>query len=294
MGRIAIALNTLGFAIWTTAGAVSAQTPAFEVASVRLSTGPATPGTQRITDARVDITGVPLRRVLLLAFRSADHQLAGPKWVDDVRVNIHATIPAGATRQQVPEMLQQLLAERFGLLTHRERRPLDTFALVVGAAGAKMREVQPVDDLDKSFTSAALDELNDTPDGPVRTVFAQLALTTLTGRTMYQLKPTDRGTQILDATRMTMAELATVLEINVDKPVIDKTGLTGIYEFRIELPPHARILRAIPALRSSASAVPTGVSTSGALDDIGLRLEGQRGPVDVLVVDKIERTPRDN
>jgi uncharacterized protein (TIGR03435 family) len=80
--------------------------------------------------------------VLSLAFRAADYQLSAPNWIDEARVNIHATIPAGAARQQVPEMLQRLLAERFGLVTHREARPLEVSALVVGEAGVKMREVQ--------------------------------------------------------------------------------------------------------------------------------------------------------
>jgi uncharacterized protein (TIGR03435 family) len=265
----------------------------FEVASVRLSTGPETRGEQRITGARVDILGSPLRSVLLLAFGVADYQLDGPNWLGSLRVDIRATIPVGATKQQIPGMLETLLKERFALAARREVRPLDSMALVVSEAGAKMREVPPADDIDKSFPSRAIDVTTDTLNGPVRTVFSGLALTTLTQRTMYQIKPTERGTQILDAARMTMVELAALLEINIDKPVIDKTGLAGFYAFMLELPPHASVQRFI-TLMKTPNAAPTGVSTFSAVERLGLKLQPQRTPVDVVVIDRIERTPTTN
>jgi uncharacterized protein (TIGR03435 family) len=100
----------------------------------------------------VDITE-SLRGILSLAFRvMSPAQLVTP-WPPpfDEAVEIHATLPAGATVQQVPEMLQQLLTERFGLVTHRESRPMDAYELVVGVNGTTMREVDPVDELKKEF-----------------------------------------------------------------------------------------------------------------------------------------------
>src|SRR5262245_42489945 len=152
--------------------------PAFEVASVRLAPGPGVTS-QRMTDARVDLNFISLRALLLMAFRAKSYELVTPDWLAETRVSVQATMPSGSTRQQVPELLQRLLAERFRLVVHREPRPMDVQELLVGPGGHTMREVQPADELDKTFpvnkiaeqagTLAAMDRSVDTPDGPVRT-----------------------------------------------------------------------------------------------------------------------------
>jgi hypothetical protein len=101
--------------------AQSPQAPAFEVASVRMAG--AGPLTSRITDTRVDISQ-PMISILSTAFRADARRLVVPD-LNDAYVEIRATVPAGATRQQVPEMLQRLLVERFGLVWHRELRLTD-------------------------------------------------------------------------------------------------------------------------------------------------------------------------
>src|SRR5688500_6765436 len=97
-----------------TAQVIVAQPPAFELASVRLAPGPG-PTSQRMTDSRVDLNLISLRALLLLAFRAKGYELVGPDWLAEIRVSIQATLPTGATRQQIPEMLQRLLAQRFNL-----------------------------------------------------------------------------------------------------------------------------------------------------------------------------------
>lgn len=294
-----------------TAQVFAAQAPTFEVASVRLALGPGLPS-QRMTDTRVDLQLISLRNLLLLAFRAKAYELAGPDWLAETRVSIQATLPAGATRQQVPEMLQRLLAERFGLVVHREPRTMEVHELVAGPGGHKMREVEPANELDKSFpankiaerfgTAAQMDTVAGTPDGPVRTVTGDdLGRTTLTQRTMYKLTLNmdrlGRRTQTLDATRITMAELAALLTDIVGQPVLDKTGLRGFFQFgNLELPLTAFILttvRASAAARGSTFESPN-ISEAKAMEGIGLRLERRRAPIDVIVVDKIDRTPTDN
>ncbi|HET9384753.1 MAG TPA: TIGR03435 family protein [Gemmatimonadales bacterium] len=104
----------------------------------------------------------------------------------------------------------------------------------------------------------------------------------------------------MDATRMTMAELASLLTSNLDQPVLDKTGLTGFYRFTVELPADASVLR---TLRSAGIATtvdgtpigtPTGISAFKVIEGLGLRLERRREPFDVVVVDKMERRPIGN
>ena len=133
---------------------------------------------QRLTDTRVDIRA-PMIWLLFWAFRAQyyEFQISAPDWVSDVRVDIQATVPAGATVSQVPEMLQRLLAERFGMVVHRETRQMDGYELVVGPDGIKMREVEPVNDLKTEFPPQMdrngrppSDITRETPDGTLRTI----------------------------------------------------------------------------------------------------------------------------
>jgi uncharacterized protein (TIGR03435 family) len=83
----------------------------------------------------------------------------------------------------------------------------------------------------------------------------------------------------------------------LDRPVIDHTGLRGVYRFKVELDRSAmavRVLQALPADRQLALSEPTGVSTIKAVESLGLKLEERRAPIDVRVIDKIERTPSEN
>lgn len=205
-------------------------------------------------------------------------------------------------------MLQRLLTERFHLVVHREPRPTDVYELVVGTGGHKMRDVEPADELDKKFPvgkvaeqfGTAADTVQDTPDGPVRTVMTgdDLGRTTITPRTMHKVtRNVERRTQTIDATRITMAELAALLTTNMNQPVVDKTDLRGLYQFgSVQLPLPAREienLRRSP-FRAGATLDLSNISESKAIEAIGLRLERRRSPIEVVVVDSIDRTPTDN
>jgi uncharacterized protein (TIGR03435 family) len=104
----------------------------------------------------------------------------------------------------------------------------------------------------------------------------------------------------VNAVRMTMGELADVLTFNVDKPVVDKTALTGVYQFRIELDANQSAARGWLSLgvtttvRGEPIGMPTGGSTFKAIESLGLRLEERRTPFDVVVVDRITQTPVEN
>jgi uncharacterized protein (TIGR03435 family) len=246
----------------------------------------------------------PLRLVLLTAFGINeylpvnDHRLSGPGWLNDVWVEINATIPPGKTLKQVPDMFRRLLIERFGLVAHTETRMVDGYQLMVGPSGIKMKEVEAVNDLDKSFDGQFTasgkpkpDTLRGSPEGATRTISIERGVRRITSRTMYDQTQSSARTTIIDAARMTMAELEPIIAFNLDKPVVDRTGLAGVYQFKIELPPDAAPLRifGIPGTPQ-----PTGVSTFKALEGLGLKLERQPTPVEVIVVDKIDRTPTAN
>jgi uncharacterized protein (TIGR03435 family) len=281
--------------------AQTANAPVFEVASVRL-TSPGTRGVSRVTDTRVDLIDYPLRALLLMAFRVSEYQLAAPAWVDGVRVDISAVLPPGASRSQVPEMLQDLMRRRFGARSYVEQRPVEAYELAIGPSGISMREVPPLDELGAAPPANAFmtPPVAETVDGPVRSFAIPIGMTTVTATTRYTRIFTAQRTVTLDAKRMTMNELAKALQSTMDAPVVNRTGLAGGYEFKIELPPDAVAVRRMLSIGISTTVQgtpltePTGVSAPDALNQIGLQLERRRTPIDVVVIDKLERTPTGN
>ncbi len=297
MARIAT-LFIVACGILFAAASVAQELPAFEVASVRATTPRRS--FSRMTEARVDLVQ-PLRSVLLMAFGINEYlpvneyRLSGPRWLNDVFVEIRATIPPGQTRKHVPEMVRRLLVERFGLVAHTETRTIDAYHLIVSADGIKMTEVQVLDELDKSFeptfTSSGLpkpDTLRDSPEGATRTISIEGGVRRITARTMYDEIQSRSGTKIIDATRMTMAELVPILAFNLDHPVVDRTGLAAVYRFRIELPPDAGLGRLF------GINVQPVVSAFKAVEGLGLKLVRQPTPVEVIVVDKMNRMPAED
>ena len=284
-------------------GAQAAKKPAFEVASVRPAT-PRTPSSQRITETRLDIVNTQLRFIVMRAFRVEQFQFVAPAWLNSANFDIHATYPAG-TQAQVPEMLQALLAERFGLVAHIEQRPVPAYELVIGKDGLKIREVASANDVEKDFSAdprvtASTDRASETFDGPVRTMMIPLGGRTVTSRSLYDTWTTAQRTFMVDATRITMPDFAKLLTSNVDRPVVDKTGLAGVYEFKVELGINQSAVRGLLSIGITKTVngtpleEPTGVSTFKAVESLGLKLEERRSPFDVLVVDKMEQVPREN
>ena len=304
--RLSIARMAVPSLLLTASAIAGAQAPSFEVASVRVS-APGTRGSQRVTETRVDLIDISLRELLLMAFRARPYQVAMPEGLQNVRVDVSATVPAGFTRAQVPAMLQTLLRERFSLVTHVEPRSIEAYELVVADGGIKMAEVDPVneppaelqpDPSGKPLVGVSLE----TVDGPYRSwvIPGVAGQRTVTSRSRYDRIYTDRRTTIIDAARMTMPELANSLSSNIDKPVIDRTGLGGVYQFRIELPADASAIRMLLAAGITTTATgtpltePTGGSTFSAVESLGLKLQRTQDPIDVIVVDRLERTPTEN
>jgi uncharacterized protein (TIGR03435 family) len=294
-----VASTVLGHSQETIAAAQIEPARSFDVASVRL-TAPRTPPSQRVTNSRVDLTNISLRALLVRVFQiDQPSQLSAPDWLTEVSVDIHATLPEGSTREHVSEMLKTLLITRFGFRAHVESRPTDVYELVVGKGELKIQEVPVVDDIDKVFPADSsrklpqVDRTIDTLDGRIRTMTsAGGGQVIITERSMYERIRTGRGTEEIDATRISMTQLATLLSFTVDRPVVDRTMLTGLYRLRIELPPPTFL---IPSVFSEAPPTePSVVSPFSAVEKLGLRLERRRAMLDTLVVDHIDRVPTDN
>jgi len=117
----------------------------------------------------------------------------------------------------------------------------------------------------------------------------------MTSRTLFERRTIRNEGSILTATRMTIAELVSELEVNVDKPIVDMTGLKGVYQFSLKLGEDAVLTQLLQRAGARAALEPPGgPSTFKALEDIGLRLERRRVPVEMIVVDKLSRTPTEN
>ena len=263
--------------------------PEFEVASVKKS-APAQPDQfnigVHIDGAMVRYSYLPMRSYIRMAYGVKDYQVLGPDWLGTENYDIAAKLPDGATRSQLPEMLQSLLAERFKLVLHRDTRELPVYALVVGKNGPKLKESAPDPDADA---------------GPGAKGNVDVAVTVGRGGGAIDLgrgSLVSYGRDRMEAKKVTLTALADWLTRLLDRPAVDMTGIAGTYDFSLEY--SLEELRNL--LRSStggARELPAGIPDSGtsifaSLEAVGLKLEQRKAPIEVVVVDRIERTPTEN
>lgn len=279
------------------AGAVFAQSAPprleFEVASIKPSP-PITDNVHvglRVDGAQVSCTQWNLQDYIRIAYRLKSYQVEGPATLTEQRYDITAKLPAGATREQVNEMLQNLLTDRFKLASHRIQKEFPVYALVVAKGGAKVKESN-LDGIDPSKFSKPSDSV--AANGSAAGVDVDLGQ-----GSSFSL--TDNKFTVK---RLTMARSVEVLGRFLDRPVVDMTNLTGVYD--LELPLSAEDYRGMlirSAITAGVSLPPEaqrlamsdiGESLASALQALGLKLEPRKAPLDVLVVDHIGKTPSDN
>jgi uncharacterized protein (TIGR03435 family) len=265
--------------------------PEFEVASIRRSSEQVTQVNVglRITGTQVRISFMSIKDYIGMAYSVRPNQISGPDWLAQQRFDIVATIPAGVSPAQVPAMLQALLADRFQMKVHRESKEFPVYALTVAKGGLKIREVPPGPD-----AAAGPPGVNVAATGTGAGVAVNMG-----GGSSFAL-----GNNKLEARKMTMTAFADVLTRFVDRPVVDMTGLKGVYDLTLELSPDdytATLVRSavnqgvvLPpqALRvlETASADPF----SAPLRQVGLALDSRKAPLDVIVVDAALKTPTEN
>jgi uncharacterized protein (TIGR03435 family) len=306
---LAVALASLAVAL--TAPVLSqtrqAQT-SFEVASVKLNpsrpmgmaaqvlgcngTDSHSPGTMNIPIGRCAAKLTPLRLVIALAYDIPPAFLypyegkviAGPDWINSEMYDIDAKAETPATQAELKLMLQQLLAERFKLKLHREPREMPVYALVVNKGGHKLHEAPKDRDCGGQLR---------------RDHRFELGATSLTGH-CHAFIPEDGQ---LRGQSVDMSDFAEMLSIWAGRMVVDRTGVSGVFDLKmprvapagiqvplaVERNPNAG-LRGEPAgggeIRLAMESLPTVFT---AVEQMGLKLEPSKGSVDVLVIDSIER-----
>jgi uncharacterized protein (TIGR03435 family) len=315
------------FATMLTAAPASAQRsggaaqapvrPSFEVASIKpaaitsitpqaLQSGQVKLGLT-VTGARVDIGFASLADLIRMAYNVKPFQVTGPDWLTVQRYDITAKLPDGATKDDVNPMLQTLLAERFGLVFHREKKEMPVYALVVRDA-AKLKPSTADADAPASKDDPTLMTVNGQSIGQVKqSANGMSAVVSGAATGPVKMSVTPAGEHI-EATKITMPALADMLAPMLERSVVDMTERTGTYQVTLDIPLQellaiaqraaATMGLAMPALppgalggAPGAAAEPGGgASIFESVQQSGLRLEPRNAPVDVIVVDSVNRT----
>ena len=237
---------TAFFPIWLMAQVAE---PTFEVASVRPTQhGRTIDGFSRSSidtpsPGRLVAENSSLDELLRFAFQVKHYQIAGPNWLNDDSecFDIVAKAPPGTSDREIRDMLQTLLVERFKLEFHRETRVLPVYKLVVGKNGPKLRAA--ASDGERPVMSSAGNNLT--------------------------------------AKHAFMSGFAVWLSRELDRPVLDETGVQGRFDFTLQY-----------GVGNSDDGRP---SLPAALQDqLGLRLESGKGPIETLVIDHLEKLPTEN
>jgi len=247
--------------------------PTFEVATVR----PLDPNSSVLVGMSSDPSivrygNLTLRDAVRGAYKVRDFQIVGPDWMSTARFNVDAKLPAGASTDQIPEMFQSLLEERFGLTWRRETKEMQVYALLVGKDGPKLKaaEKQPENQQMAMGT-----------DGKPRPMVSF------------------GGSASSVTVRAPSASLLTLVGVTTrftSKPILDETGIEGQYDFTLTFVPEE--ITSLPgASRTPQSPAPVSDPVpflADAVKQYGLRIETRKAPIEMFVVTHIERMPTEN
>jgi uncharacterized protein (TIGR03435 family) len=252
-----------------------AQSYSFEAASVKPASpdNPPGQGVSRAPGGRFTAVNAPLRFLIVYAYQLQGHQLVGaPDWIANERFDIVAKMegdpPPIVTAGPDPMRLatRALLADRFGLVVHRETRELDIYALTMAKPGGQPgRALKPSpEDCAVMAAAARAAPAAPGPDGAPPFICGQ---SYGQGRIRFAGYP--------------LSLFANGLSLNVGRAVLDRTGLTGNWAFELTYAPE-------PSPDSDAPGLFTAIQ-----EQLGLKLESTKGPVEVLVIDSVARPTPD-
>ena len=223
--------------------------PGWEVVTVRPSDPNTSQATFDVRGRHIIIGSRTVETMLLLAYGLQKNQIVGgPDWIRTERFDADGipNVEGQPSLQQFRNMLRKLLAERFGLVTHMEQRELSVYAITIAKGGPRMTQ--------SKADPNALQSDSDKQDG---------------------------GQRSIQMSNATMAGFALELLYNTDKPVVDRTSLTGRYDFTLKW-------------TFDDSKVPTDGSAAPGLftaiqEQMGLKLEAVKTMTNVMLIDKVER-----
>ena len=257
------------------APAVWAQAPAtagaqFDVASIKPnSSGDSHYGVRLAPGGRVNAINATLRSLITTAYSLPDTKLVGgPAWMDSARFDIDAR-GQGKNPDEVLAMLRKLLADRFQLAVHLGTKEMPFYALVVAKNGPKLDPPRGIGCLDPtSLVAGAPPPEPDKGSGPIRPCGG---FNNMVAGQAYGAK-------------VPMSRFEIFLTRILGKPVVNKTGLDGPYDITLRWDPNE--FQPASDLQAAASSLPS--IFTAVEEQLGLRLESQKGPVEVLIVDRAE------
>jgi uncharacterized protein (TIGR03435 family) len=263
----------------------------FEVASVKpFSIGqtdaPVTLGA-RIDGAQARLVGLTMRDLLAMAYRVKIYQLSGPEWIGNERYDINAKMPAGVAPDKLPEMAQSLLGERFGLTVHREKKEMPVYVLLMDKPPLRLKDsvIETNAPPPTSFTSTG-------------TGSAQGIAVSLGNGSSFSFA----GGKF-EAKKVTAPQIVGILERFSDRPIMDLTELKGTYDFEFNVSPEETQTLMIHAAVAAGVQLPPqalrlleggGNPLENGAQQLGLKIESRRMPVDIIVIDRIQKTPTEN
>jgi uncharacterized protein (TIGR03435 family) len=237
-------------------GQASITAPAFDVASVKPSlhvVGPDYNNQLSYSPAGIIARNVTLKRLVAEAYQVQLNQVSGPSWLDKDEYDIDAKSAVVGAREQQAAMLRSLLSERFKLAVHNDTRKMRVYELVIGKSGPKIRATNGGE---SPVTGAGFHF-----HGDLRRFADLLAVQLSIPSSDNPAEPARASTSPI--------------------PVLDKTGLPGIFDFSVDI--HPELGTDMFALWQRALE-----------DQLGLKIESREGNVTVLVVDQAVKVPTDN
>ena len=237
--------------------------PAFEVASVRPAPAATTEldrGSIRITPTGVVATRFTLIELIYTAYSLKPFQLLDvPEWIKTARYDVQGRTSQPTDDSGVRAMMRTLLEDRFKLKLRREMKPLPIYALEVVRPSERLREVK-------------------SEEGP------QARISMVPGASGMLMRLTGEQT-----TMSQVSDVFTAVLLASGRPVIDQTGLSGRYSFTLDWAPDPPPGTGAP----TAASLPSGPTLQTAIRELGLRLNEEKGPVDVFVIESVAR-PAEN
>jgi uncharacterized protein (TIGR03435 family) len=238
-------------------------------------------GVRNLPGGKMNAQNATVHFLIQVAYGVREFQVtAGPTWTNSERFDITAKGDEGAKQTQIGLMMQSLLADRFKLAVHRETREMPVYNLVASKGGIKLTEPK-----EGSCVIPGPNGPQFTPGQPMPNPCG-----------MMRISP--KG---LDGFRIGMRQLTVFFSDMLGRPILDKTGFNGTFDVHFEFARDEALasgaLRNIPPDAGGPSPQPVESSApsifTAAQEQLGLRLESGRGPVEILVIDHIER-PTEN
>jgi uncharacterized protein (TIGR03435 family) len=277
-GKVVLVVTAITVAVMPLASQAPVQKPSFEVASVK----PSVPGSRIVrfssSGGRFSTTMTTLRILLQLAYQPQDGSafidsriIGAPGWVDtdlfDVEAKTEEASSGPIPKDKLQPMLQSLLEDRFQLKAHWEMREMPVYLLTVGKGGSKLK----------------LSE-DQSPYGP------EPPNTPIEQRRGMMRRAGDAW--IGNAVRV--SAMASFLSGETGRPVLGKTGLEGMFDFKMNWVPPSR---PAPGVSAGPEALPQasdpGASIFTAIQELGLKLESAKAPLEVLMIDSVQK-PSEN